>query len=434
MLKQKILKSKKPYLIPIVGYILIIIIGSILLALPCCNYGNVTIKDLIFSATCGLTTTGFTKVPIITQYTFLGQLVLAILMEIGGLGFIIFISYFLSIKQKKLKMSDMILINDNISSDNYASIKEHSKFIFRLMVRVQVIGAIFLALKFIPYLGFGKGIWYSIFHSISAFSNTGYDLFTGNSLYNFRHDIYLQIVLMILMTVGSIGVFIIEDLKNNKFKSFKKLKLQTKIVLIYSIFLTIVPAILIIMYEPEVSFVNGLFMTVSARAAGFSVVDFGSFSSENKIILMILMFIGGAPASASGGIKILVLAIIIATMFATLKGKNETIIFWRKIPDAIIKRAFTIFMLFIVWIILASFLFFHYNPMNLFEIVFEVIGAISNGGLSIINFDNVNIIGEMILIVSMFVGRVGPLSLLLIFVNENKNNKFIEYPSENVIL
>lgn len=429
-----ILKNKKTYLIPTIGFALIILIGAILLSLPFFNHGNVNFKDNFFISTCALTTTGFTKAPIISQYTFLGQLVLSILMEIGGLGFIIFISYFWSIKNKKIKISDMIVISDSISGEGFASIKEHSIFIIKLMTRVQIAGAILLMFKFIPLLGFFKGIWYSIFHSISAFTNTGFDLFSGNSLYGFKYDMYLQIILLILMIIGSMGILVIEDLKNNKFKNFKKLKIQTKIILIYSIILSVIPAFGIFINEPDASFMNGLFMSVSSRTAGFSVVDFGKFSTENKIILMILMFIGGAPVSASGGIKIMTLAIIISTMIATLKGKNETIIFWRKIPDSIIKKAFTIFMMFIIWIIIASFLFFHYNPMNLFEIVFEVVAAISNGGLSVVDFENVNMIGEIILIISMFVGRVGPLSLILIFMNENSKDKFIEYPIENVIL
>lgn len=427
-------KNKKTYLIPMIGFALIILIGAILLALPCCNYRNVTLKDIIFTATSGLTTTGFTKAPIVSQYTFWGQLVLAILMEIGALGFIIFASYFWSIKNKKLKMSDMIVISDSISSENYASIKEHSKFIFKFMTRVQIVGTILLSFRFIPMLGFLKGIWYSIFHTISAFSNTGFDLFTENSLYHFRYDTYLQIILSVLMIIGSIGVLVIEDFKKNKSKRFQRLKLQSKVVLIYSALLLLIPAIIMAIYEPNVSFINAFFMSASSRSTGFSVVDLKSFSTENKIILTILMFIGGAPASTSGGIKIMVLAIILSTIIATLKGKNETIIFWKKIPDSYVKKSFTIFLLFIILLFITCFAFFHFNPMNLLEIVFDSVSAVTNTGLTIMESGKLNLIGEGILIFLMFVGRVGPLSLVLTFINENRKDKFIEYPSENVIL
>lgn len=427
-------KNKKTYLIPIVGFALIIFIGAILLALPCCNYKNVTLRDIIFTATSGLTTTGFTRTPIVSQYTFSGQLVLAMLMEIGALGFIIFASYFWSIKNKKIKISNMIVISDSISSENYASIKEHSKFIFKLMTRVQIIGTILLSFKFIPMLGFFKGLWYSIFHTISAFSNTGFDLFAENSLYHFRYDIYLQVILSVLMIIGSIGILVIEDFYNNRSRKFKRLKLQTKVVLIYSVFLLLVPTIIMAIYEPNVSVMNSFFMSTSSRSTGFSVVDLKSFSTENKIILTILMFIGGAPASTSGGIKIMVLAIIISTIVSTLKGKNETIIFWKKIPDSYVKKSFTIFVLFIFLLFITCFMFFHFNPMNLLQIVFDSVSAITNTGLTIMESGKINVIGETILIFLMFVGRVGPLSLVLTFINENRKDKFIEYPSENVIL
>lgn len=434
MLRQKMLKSKKTYLIPIIGFSLIILIGTILLALPCCNYGNVSLKDILFTATSGLTTTGFTKAPIISQYTFLGQLILAILMEIGGLGFIIFVSYFWTIKHKKLKMSDMIVINDSISSENYASIKEHSIFLIKLMIRVQIAGIILLSIKLVPMLGVLKGIWYSIFHSISAFTNTGFDLFTGNSLYNFRYDNYFQIILSLLMIIGSMGILVIEDLKTNKSKKFKRLKLQTKVILIYSIFLLLIPTIIFSLTEKNISFTNAFFMSASSRSTGFSIVDLNSFSTENKIILTILMFIGGAPASTSGGIKIMVLAIIIATILSTLKGKNETIIFWKKISDSYIKKSFTIFMLFAVLVFICCFIFSYFNPMNLLEIVFDSVSAVTNTGLTIMEAGKLNSVGNGILMFLMFVGRVGPLSLVLTFINENRKDKFIEYPSENVIL
>ena len=170
-------KNKRSYLVPIIGFAFIILISTIVLCLPICNYKPISFRDVLFTATSALTTTGFTKSALQTQFNFLGQAILAILMEIGAMGFVIFISYFLSVRNKKIRMSDIILINDNISGDSYASIKEHSIFIGKLMLKVQLAGIIFLALRFIPMFGIGRGIWYSIFHTISAFSNTGFTLF-----------------------------------------------------------------------------------------------------------------------------------------------------------------------------------------------------------------------------------------------------------------
>ena len=275
-------KNKRTYLIPIIGFAFIILIASIILTLPVCNYKEISFRDALFTATSGLTTIGFTKGPLVEQFNFGGQLILAILMEIGAMGFIIFVSYFWSIKNKKIKMSDILVINDNISSDSYGQIKEHSLFIGKLMLEVQTVGILLLSIKFIPLMGFFKGIWYSIFHTISAFSNTGFDLFNGHSLKIFANDIYIQIVLIILMILGSIGILVIEDLKKNRKGKLSKLKLQTKIILTYSIGLLLFPMIVMKILEPNISILNSLFMSATSRSTGFSVVDLASFTFESK--------------------------------------------------------------------------------------------------------------------------------------------------------
>ena len=402
--------------------------------MPVCNYKEITFRDALFTATSGLTTTGFTKVPLVEQFNFWGQIILAILMEIGAMGFIIFVSYFWSIKNKKMKMSDILVINDNISSDSYGQIKEHSIFIGKIMLEVQAFGIILLAIRFIPLLGFFKGIWYSIFHTISAFSNCGFDLFGGSSLRIFANDIYTQFIMIALMLLGSIGILVIEDVRNNKSRKFSRLKLQTKIILTYSLILLVVPTIAIKILEPNISILNSLFMVSTSRSTGFSVVDLPNFTFESKFIFIILMFIGGSPTSTSGGVKMVTIAVLISTIVSTLKGKDETIMFWKKIPNSAIRRAITIFMLFALIITIACTVFYHYNRINLLNIIFEAVSAISNTGLTITDYSTVNIIGENILLLLMFIGRVSPLSFVLVFINENSKDKYIDYPSENVIL
>lgn len=432
--EQKMFKNKKSYLIPIIGFALISLIGAILLYLPICNYKDISFRDALFTSISGLTTTGLVKVNLCSQFNFFGQLVLAILMEIGALGFIIFISYFWSIKDKKIRMSDILIINDNISGDEYSSIKEHSIFIGKLMLKVQILGIVLLSLKFIPMFGILKGIWYSIFHTISAFSNTGFDLFGNNSVVLFAHDNYVQFVLILLMVLGSIGILAIEDIKNNGFRKFSKLKVQTKIILIYSIILFIVPMVAITFLEQNMSLMNGLFMAVTSRSTGFSITNTAELSLESKVILMILMFIGGSPTSTSGGVKIVTLAVILSTIIATLKGENNTVMFWRKIPESAIKKAFTIFMLFVFVIATASILFAHFNNIGVINILFENISAISTTGLTITDYSNLNIAGEIILMSVMFIGRVGPLSMAVIFVHGDRKDEYVEYPSENIML
>ena len=428
------LNKKKSYLIPIIGFAIIIFISSLMLYSPLLNYKYISYKDAMFTAISALTTTGYTKGSIVSQFNFAGQVVLAILMEIGALGFIIFISYIWSIKDKKIKMSDIIVISDNISTNKYGSIKKHSIFIVKLMIYVQLIGTILFSFKFIPLLGFFKGIWYSIFHTISAFSNTGMDLFGSNSLYIFKYDTYIQFIFIIIMLTGSIGIFVIEDLISNKTKKFEKLRLQTKIIVISTIILLLVPTIFFKLVEPETTIINCLFMSMTARSTGFSVVNLNDFSTESKVVLMILMIIGGSPTSTGGGVKMISIALIFATIIATLRGKNETIIFWKKVPDLTIKKAFTIFMLFVFILFITNLVFMHYNNLKALNSLFENISAITNTGLSISNLNSLNLVEEIIIMLLMFIGRVGPLSVILAFVREDKKNKYIKYPVEDLFL
>ena len=428
------LRQKRTYLVPIIGFALIILISSILLTEPFCNYKEIEYKDALFTATSGLTTTGLTKQAISEQFNFWGQLIIAILMEIGALGFIIFISFIWSIKGKTLKISDISLIKDNISSDTSSMIKEHSIFIGKLMFKIQTIGAFLLSIKFIPQFGIISGIWYGIFHSISAFSNTGFTLFGNNSCIDFSGDIYIQLVLICLMIIGGIGMYVIQDIRNNKSLKFSRFKLQTKIVLTVSLIIIVLPTIFIKILEPNLSIVNSLFMATTPRSTGFTITNIEALSFETKVILMILMLIGGAPASTTGGIKIIPVTIIIVTILSTLKGKNETVIFGKRIPDSTIKKSFTIFILFATILFVFCMLLSHFENVNVLNIIFDSISAITNTGLSITSMYDLKLFGELLMILLMYIGRVGPLSLVLVFVKADTKNKYIEYPTEDVVL
>ena len=428
------LKKKKSYLIPVGGFALIIIICTFLLLLPICNNKVIAFKDALFTAISAVTCTGFTKSAIPEQFNFLGQFIMVIAMEIGALGFIIFISYLWAIKGKKIQMSDIMMINDNISGDDYSAIKEYSIFMFRLMLRVQIAGIILLCFKFIPDFGFFKGIWYSTFHTVAAFANAGFDLIGANNLMKYKNDVYLQTVLIILMILGSIGIFAIEDLKKHKLRNFNRFKLQTKIILVYSAILIVLPTVMLKILEPSISVLNSLFMSASARSTGLAITSVQEFSQSSKILMIILMFIGGSPASTAGGVRIVSTAIILSTVFSTIRGREHTIMFWKEIPASTVRKAFTTFLLFIVLLSITTMFLAYYSDLNLLNIVFESVSAVTNTGLTITDINDINLVGDAILMLLMFIGRVGPLTLILVFINEDEKNNYLEYPSEDVIL
>ena len=428
-------KKKRSYLIPSIGFLLIILIGAALLMLPISNQRPILFKDAMFMSASGLTTNGMGTVNIQEQFTFFGQFVLMILMEIGALGFVVFISYFWSIKNKKVTMSDMIVIRDNISGDSYSQLKQHSAFVINFMLKVQLTGMILLAFQFIPDFGFARGIWYSIFHIISAFSNTGYHLLDANGLYIYRNNVYVQLVFMIFMLVGSIGVLVIEDLNNLRLKRQKKLRVQSKIVLIYTAIMIIIPLFLIHRVESyNTTLMNSLFMVVSSRSTGFSVVNLAAYTNVSKVILIVLMFIGGGPISTAGGVRIVPFAIVIATMYSTLKGKKDTILFWKKIPDSAVRKSFTVVMLFILLISISTLIIMHNTKITSMDVVFNVTSALCTTGLQTIDINELTIGQQYLLILLSFIGRVGPLSWALLFVGEDKKRKYLVYPKEDVVI
>lgn len=429
------LKKKKSYLVPFVGFTLMIIFGAIFLYLPISNNQPISFKDALYVSISAISCTGLSTVVPVEQFEFVGQLVIAILMEIGALGFIVFISYIWAKINKKMKMSDIIMVNDNINSDDYNAIKEHSLFIFNIIMKIQLLGIILLSVKFIPEFGALKGIWYSIFHTISAFANSGFDLLGNQSVIGYNKDIYMQIVLIILMILGSIGIFAIEDLKKNKFKNFNKLKLQTKIILVYTLILLIVPTILLIVFEDNISITNSLFMTSAARSTGLSVVNVSEMSNASKLLLTILMFIGGSPASTAGGVRVVAIAILLSTMVATLRGRIHTVIFWKKIPDSIVRKAFTVFMMFMIISIVGIMSYSYCNKeAEIVDIALECVSAVTNTGFAAVNPMTATLATDIIIMILMYIGRIGPIAMVTIFVNDEPVDKLVDYPSENVIL
>ena len=220
-------KRKREYLIPVLGFLFIILVGAIILYLPCCTIGTANFIDTLFTSTSATTTTGFSLNDISTKYTTFGKIIITILMNIGAVGFISLIVVIVKLKNRRISLSNMKVINDSISDDNYLNLKDEVFNIVKYVAIIEIIGAFLLAIKFIPEYGMIKGIGYSLFHSISAFSNTGFDLLGENGFIKYNKDIYIRLVIIMLMILGGIGFLTINDFINNKSKKFKKLKKST---------------------------------------------------------------------------------------------------------------------------------------------------------------------------------------------------------------
>lgn len=429
------LKEKKNYLVPIIGFALIIIIAAIILVLPGFNNMGLSFKETLFTSVSAITTTGISNGPISSNYTFLGQFIIALEMEIGALGFIVFISYFWYSKNKKIKISDRDVINDGIGYSDDGLLRNHINFIIKFMIVVQIVAVVLVVFAFIPRYGIIKGVWRSIFTTISAFSNCGLDNLGVSSMIPFENNAYIQIVIICLMLIGSIGVIVIEDFINNKIRKFSRLKIITKIILTCTAFLIVVPTIILKIYEPKLTIINCLFTAISARNTGLTVVSIDGLSHGSKVLLTILMFIGGSPTSTAGGVRVVAVALVLSTVWTTIKGREELVLFNKKIKHETVYKAISIIVVAILVLIVSCTLFrISTGEQDLLKIIFENVSAISNTGYSLYDYMNMNYFSECIIMVLMFIGRVGPITVVYAVTKKDKKSMQYDFPTANIIL
>ena len=429
------LKDKNIYVIPCLGFLSVILVGWIVLMLPICNNGNVTPFDALFTAVSATCVNGLTTVNLSVDYSFLGQLAIAIITEIGAIGFVTFISFILSFKKKRMSLSETLLLSSALNDNHYGKLKQRLKEVIKYTVVIQIIGAILLAVDFIPRFGIKNGIWYSIFHSITAFCNAGFDIIGDASLEIFAKNIYVNIVFIILMFLGSIGYFVIEDIIGAiKKKRFIHISFHTKIVLTASLIIYLISIILIKIAEPKLTLLEAVFTSVTARTTGFSTIDMSSLLPITKLIISFLMIIGGAPGSTSGGIRITSIAILALTVRATLRNKKDVIVYYKKIDLQNIRQAITNIVICVMLVLISMFIMEKVQVMRLDNNLFMCASAFSATGLSVANVAEMNFASKAILAALMYIGRVGPISILSILIFKKKENQNIEYVSGNVML
>ena len=429
------LKDKNIYLIPCLGFLSVILVGWIVLMLPTCNNGNVTPFDALFTAVSATCVNGLTTVNLSTEYSFLGQLAIAIITEIGAIGFVTFISFILSFKKKRMSLSETLLLSSALNDNHYGKLKQRLKEVIKYTIVIQIIGAILLAVDFIPRFGIKNGIWYSIFHSITAFCNAGFDIIGDTSLEIFAKNIYVNIVFIILMFLGSIGYFVIEDIIGAiKKKRFIHISFHTKIVLTASLIIYLLSIMLLKIAEPNLTWLEAVFTSVTARTTGFSTINMAGTLPITKLIISFLMIIGGAPGSTSGGIRITSIAILALTVRATLRNKKDVVVYYKKIDLQTIRQSITNIVICVMLVLIAMFVMEKVQIMRLDNNLFMCASAFSATGLSVTNVAKLNFASKVILEALMYIGRVGPISILSILIFKKKENQNIEYVSGNVML
>ena len=450
---KKIVRFKyKPTQIIAMGFVLVILTGTILLTLPISSReGNWTnVIDAFFTATSAVCVTGLVVKDTGTYWSIFGQTVILVLIQIGGLGFMTIGTLFALALGRKISFRERVIMQEALNQTNISGIVKVAKNILIMTFTIQAIGAILLSFRFIPLLGVSKGIGYSIFHSVSAFCNAGFDLMGAvsgpfSSLSLFQNDLWVNLVIMSLVVIGGLGFMVVMDIGNKR--KFSKLSLHSKIVIKLTLLLIIIGffAIFVFEYSNQATLGNksffdkvlpSLFHSITPRTAGFNTLDTGELTTSGKFFTMILMFIGGSSGSTAGGVKTTTIAIVILMIVTTIRGKEDTVVFGRTLPRAIIRKAVTIVGLALGLIITTTMILSITDPQFPFEaILFESISAFGTVGLSVGITPELSQIGRVVIAFMMFFGRVGPLTVFLALAYNKKNmQRKVKYPEERVII
>ncbi|KHD15502.1 TrkH family potassium uptake protein [Clostridium butyricum] len=442
-------KLKKPNFtysqISAISFMSIILIGALLLTLPISSRsGEATpFIDALFTSASATCVTGLVVYDTYTHFSLFGQIVILSLIQIGGLGFMIIATLFSLMLKRKIGLKERGMLQESVSTIHIGGIVRLTKHILFGTVIFEAIGAIILALRFYPDMGLKQGLYNGVFHSISAFCNAGFDLMgrfePSSSLTLYSGDIVVNLVIMSLIVVGGVGFLVWEDIFTNKLK-FCKYRLHTKIVLVVTATLIIVPAIIFYSIERTNSFAGmgateswlaSFFQSITPRTAGFNTVNIAELSEGSILLTIILMVIGGSPGSTAGGVKTTSFAVIILSLIASIRHTEDINVFNRRLERDVIKKAYDVITIYFMCCALAVLLICALQPFGLKEVFFEVVSALSTVGMSTGITPDLNSLSKFIITLLMFFGRVGSLSVALVF-SEKKEYIPIRKPVEKI--
>ena len=440
------------------GFLVALLVGTILLMLPVSSAsGNGTdFITALFTATTSLCVTGLVVVPTYAYWSIFGKVIILILIQLGGLGIISFTIGFLIIIGKKISLKERKMIQESYNLDSAQGVLKILRKIFGITVKIEGIGAILYSIQFIPEYGIVKGICYSVFHSVSAFCNAGINIIGNDSLVKYHGNVLVNFTTVMLIICGGIGFIvwldiggIISEIRNKKLspnKFIERMKLHTKLVLITTAILVGGGFLFILLFEynnPDtlgnMTFGNkclaALFEAVTLRTAGFITVPQAGFRDGTFMIMCGLMIVGGSPFGTAGGIKTTTLALIFLLTWSTIKGKEDIEVCRRRINKQNVRSAVAIgtIVLSILAVAIMALSFTEDAPLKV--ITFEAVSALGTVGLSMDFTASLTAIGKLIIIVLMFFGRVGPITIAMAMAGRaRKDRKITNYPEKRVMI
>ncbi|WP_352399607.1 TrkH family potassium uptake protein [Anaerotignum sp.] len=428
------------------GYFLVAAVGTILLLLPISSVeGNTSLLQAMFTAVSASCVTGLVVVDTSTHWTLFGQVVILILIQIGGMGFMTIGIRFMLLMRHKISLREREVMVESINASQLGGILTLTRKIVAGTFLVESIGALLLAIRFIPEFGFGKGLFYSVFHSISAFCNAGFDLMgvkaPFHSLVSYGDDLLVNITIMSLIIIGGIGFLVWDDIYHHRLR-WKRYYLHTKIVLACSAVLVFGGAMLFYILEgratgAEVGFkqsvLTALFQSVTCRTAGFNTIDTASLSEGSKILSMLLMFIGGSPSSTAGGIKTTTIVVLVLYMISGARRVGQATIFGRTLEVDALQKAVSIFTINLGFALIGALCICAIQPLAATDVLFEVFSAMGTVGMSTGITRELTTASACVITLLMFLGRVGSVSLATALL-EKKAKPPITLPTEKIMI
>lgn len=469
ILKSKIINGIKklshlsrlgPAQVLVTGFFIIIMVGAILLSLPIASNNNqgLPFLDALFTATSAVCVTGLIVVNTFAHWTLFGKIVIISLIQIGGLGFMTLVSMIFVLLGRKITLKDRLIMQEALNQDTIAGIVRFSKQIVKGTLLVEGVGALLLSIRFIPEYGFLKGAWYSVFHAISGFCNAGFDIVGDASLSPYVGDPIINITIMLLIILGGLGFGVWMDLihgvklkleMNKRFtwkQTFYRLALHTKLVVTITLSLIIIGFLFFFIAEFRNPTTLGalpfkdkifaaFFQSVSPRTAGFNTISLDAMRDSSKFMMIILMFIGGSPAGTAGGIKTIAAGVLVLSTIATIRGRDSTEVFERRIPNKTIMRSLSVIMISLGVVLGITIILSFTEDAQFIDLFFEAVSGFATVGSTLGITPNLSFLGKIIIIIDMFIGRLGPVTMVVAMMIKQGNHKsIIQYPEEKVIV
>lgn len=430
------------------GFLVIILLGSLLLTLPIASATGVRVRwfDALFTATSAVCVTGLVVVDTGTVYSTFGHVVLLILIQIGGLGFMTFATMMFRLMGKSISMRERMIMQDSLNEDDIGGVVSLITWVAKSAFTVELTGAALFAIRLIPAYGALKGAFFAVFHAVSAFCNAGFDLFgNGSSLTGYTGDILMNLTAVGLVVIGGLGFGALGDIL--KKRRFARLRLHTKLVLVSYFSLLLGGMVIVLALEwsnpgtlgplsVKDKLLAALFQSVTLRTAGFNTIDQASLRDCTKLIGGFLMLIGAAPASTGGGIKVTTLAILVLTVRMVARGESSIVVFERRIDRQLIQRTVAITFIAIAVAFVDVCALSVLQPGAAFlDLYYECVSAVGTVGISAIGSASLVPLARILIIITMYIGRIGPLTMALLFMRrQSRARELIRYPEDRVMI